>query len=251
MMSGFEQKVNDGDVNSVQEIEKQPIQNDSDDKAQVHLSTKSLLSRIGKLALIWKLIIISVPIFLIYFIVFAEAKHSFQVTKASVTVLLRENVLELVTNKVTTMVACTLEDVSENTKAKFIDAAFGKGEGVLIAKVKYIYGIDLEEITEDAVSIEGKIITVTLPEPKLFDLVVDFEREYYNKTPLLRAFYNKIVNEDPQEMMQAAFVDRAREFAQENHLEPSKSEIIARVAVFFNSLFKLGLGNNGFEIVFK
>ena len=163
--------------------------------------------------------------------------------------LLRENVLELVTTKVTTMVACTFEEVAHNTKAKIVDVALGKGEGVLIAKVKYTYGLDLEEITEDDINIDGKTITVRLPEPKLFDLSVDFEREYYNKTPILRTIYNKLINEDPQKMMEAAFVDRARDFARENHLEPDKSEIIARVTVFFNNLFKLG--NSDYKIIFK
>lgn len=240
-MSFLKREVNDERTRDVHETGKQSIRNNFN-QPQEKTFPKNRFSFLGKLFLM------IIGIFTIY-IMFANGKHSFQVTKASVTVLLRENALELVTNKVTTMVACTLEDVADNTKGKIIDVAFGKGEGVLIAKVKYTYGIDLEEITEDNVSIDGQTIIVTLPEPKLFDLSVDLDREYYSKTPILRAILNKFINEDPQKMIEAAFVGRARDFAQENHLEPSKSEIIERITVFFNNLLKLG--NSKHKIVFK
>jgi hypothetical protein len=178
-----------------------------------------------------------------------DAKHTMHLTGASVVEMLREVKLELVTDKITTMVSCTFEEVAENSKATLVDMAFGKGEAVLIAKVVYLYGLNLEKITERNVdvSVEKKTITITLPEPELLQYSVDWDRTYYSKTPLLRKFYNYVVGENQQKIVEGAFLKKAKDYAKANGLEPSKSDIIARLGSHLSKI----LGNTDMQIVFK
>jgi ferredoxin-fold anticodon binding domain-containing protein len=168
---------------------------------------------------------------------FFRNRHSYQVTSASVTTLVREIPMKLVTNTVTTMVYCTIEDIPEGATSKIRDTILGKSEGIFIAKVKYLYGIDLKEMGEDDVTIDQQYITVRLPDPKMIDdPIIDWNYTFQTKRPVTRAIWDVFAGVNIEKEMRSAFQTKARVFAKDNGLEPTKEEIIKILEPFFNKL---------------
>jgi hypothetical protein len=183
--------------------------------------------------------LIIVALFLFVFLGILAGKHSFEITQASITKTIRETPIQLVTNTITTMVFCTIEDIPQNSAGKWGNVLLGKDEGIFIAKVKYIYGIDLlNSMTEDDVFIDDQSITITLPEPKmLHEPIIDLDYEVQTKSPVLRSFVNKLTGTNPEKEMRTVFKQKAEEFAKANGLEPSKKDIINTLTPFFSKLF--------------
>jgi hypothetical protein len=168
---------------------------------------------------------------------FNSEPRTYQITNASITSIIRETPLKLLTNTTVTMVVCTFEDLPESAREsfspRFRDFLFGKTEAFFIAKVYYDFGIDLLEISENNVSIGDEFITITLPEPKLLRNSVDLESiRGYTKTTLLRSIWDSAVGREMMDELKRAFQQKAVEFAKETGLEPTKAGIINNIESF-------------------
>jgi hypothetical protein len=195
--------------------------------------------------LLW---IITLPLLFIISIVWLIASQfsfseprTYQITNASITSIIRETPLKLLTNTTVTMVICTFEDLpefaKESTSPKFRDFFLGKTEAFFVAKVYYDYGIDLLEINENNVVIGDDLITISLPEPKLLRNSVDLESiKGYTKTTLLRSLWDTAMGREMMEELKKAFQQKAIEFAKETGLEPTKSGIIKNIESFVNRI---------------
>jgi hypothetical protein len=186
------------------------------------------------------LLIISTALVVIVKFSFSE-KSSYQITNASITSVIRETPLKLLTNTTVTMVVCTFEDLPESTREslspRFRDFFLGKTEAFFIAKVYYDFGIDLLEINEDNVIIGDDFITITLPEPKLLRNSVDLESiKGYTKTTLLRSMWDTAMGREMIDELKRAFQQKAADFAKETGLEPTKASIIQNIESFINRI---------------
>jgi hypothetical protein len=169
------------------------------------------------------------------------SKNTYQVTNASITSIIRETPLKLLTNTTVTMVVCTFEDLPESARESFSpklrDFFLGKTEAFFIAKVYYDFGIDLLEINEGNVDIGDDTITVTLPEPKLLRNSVDLESiKGYTKTTLLRTIWDTAVGREMMDELKKTFQQKAVEFARETGLESTKASIIKNIESFVNRI---------------
>jgi hypothetical protein len=181
--------------------------------------------------------------------IFTANKHSYQVTEASVAALVKENLVQLLTNSTTTMVVCTIEDIPEGIVAKFGKVLLGESLGIFITKVKFGYGIDLKnDMSDEDIVIDDQSITITLPSPKILYIDPDMNYEIVTKQTILRALVAKIKGMDIEKEMRKAFQQKAEEFAKENGLIPSKEEIINKIQPFFNNFIANQMGK---QIIFK
>jgi hypothetical protein len=172
-----------------------------------------------------------------------------EITASSVSLLVRETPVQLVTNTITTMVACTIDDIPEYAADKIRNVILGKSEGVFITKVKYIYGLDLlNDMSEDDVTVEDEAIIITLPAPKLLYRDIDLNYSLYTKTSLWRVISDKFAGVDVEKEMRRVFQAKAVEFIKDNGLEPKKEEIIRNIEPFFNKIFA---GRTNKKIIFK
>jgi hypothetical protein len=136
------------------------------------------------------------------------------------------------------MVFCTIDDIPQNSTGKISNFILGKDEGIFIAKVKYVYGIDLlNDMTEDNVSVDDQSITVILPEPKMLHKEIDLDYEVHTKSTVWRSLVNKLTGTNIEKEMRLVFQEKAEEFAKANGLEPSKQDIINTLTPFFSKLF--------------
>jgi len=175
-------------------------------------------------------------------------RRTFRVTRASIAQQVREIPIQLVTNKTTTMVYCTFDDIPEGKFPSFWDF-FGKTEGVFITKVTYLYGLDLKkDFSEENIVVGPNDITITLPEPKLLMNAPDLDYKNLTKTKVLRALVNAIANVDVEKEMRLLFQQNMERFAEENGLKPTKEEIIRNIMPYFGKI--LG-GKTGKHIIFK
>ncbi|MDR1581121.1 MAG: DUF4230 domain-containing protein [Synergistaceae bacterium] len=182
-------------------------------------------------------------------IIYFGGKPSYQITKASVTTLVKEMPVQLVTNSVTTMVYCTIEDIPEYAGSRIKRALLGGSEGVFITTVKFGYGIDLKkDMNEDNVLIDEQSIIIALPEPKILYREINLDYEVYTKQTILRAVADKVTNTDIEKELRIVFQRKADEFAEKNGLVPTKDEIIESIQPVFNKLIAYQTDK---QIIFK
>ena len=171
--------------------------------------------------------------------------RKFEFTGSSIEVLIRETPIQLVTNRTTTMVYCTMADLPKSWLSGFT----GTAEGILITKVRYSYGLDLkEDFSEKNIHIGDHYIEITLPEPKLLECAPDIDYTTITKTPLLLHIMNRFSSRDVEAEMRKVFQENMKRFAEENGLNPTKDAIIKIIEPYFNRI----LGNlTDKRIIFK
>ncbi len=149
----------------------------------------------------------------------------FSRTATSVLQVLRsESLFFLATDKITTYI---YTDIDENS------LLLGNREGLLIMKVTYIYGLDLDRLTEDSLEQNLNSIIVHLPGVEMLDMSPDLSTvEIYTKTSGLVWLYDQIAGYDMQEDLLNQFDSVATEFAYSEDLLPERSEIVARLNGF-------------------
>jgi hypothetical protein len=190
-----------------------------------------------KLIKIWLTISTILLMAFLVIIFYFYRNASYQITNTTVKKILEETPVQLVTNTMLTNVICTVDDVPAFVSAKIRNMVFGKSTGIFVTKVKYVFGIDLlNELTEDDVVIDETSITITLPEPKTLYREIDLNYDVITKTPIWRSLLDAIAGVDVEKEMRKAFEAKATDFADENGLKPSKSEIIKRLEPFFNKI---------------
>ncbi len=149
----------------------------------------------------------------------------FSRTATSVLQVLRsESLLFLATDRITTYV---YTDIDENS------LLLGNREGLLIMKVTYIYGLDLEKLTEDSLEQNFNSITVHLPDVEMLEMSPDLSTvEIYTKTSGLVWLYDQIAGYDMQDDLLKQLDSVATDFACSEDLSPDRSEIITRLNGF-------------------
>jgi hypothetical protein len=200
-----------------------------------------------KLIKIW--LIISIILFVVFLVIVFYRRASYQITNTIVKKILEETPIQLVTNTMVTNVICTVDDVPTFVSAKIRNTVFGKSTGIFITKVRYVFGLDLlNEFTEGDVIVDETSITITLPEPKTLYKEIDLNYDVITKTPIWRSLVDAIAGVDVEKEMRKVFEAKATDFAVENGLIPSKSEIIKRLEPFFNK--RIDVQTNK-KIIFK
>lgn len=149
----------------------------------------------------------------------------FSRTTTSVLQILRsESLLFLATDRITTYI---YTDIDENS------LLLGNREGLLIMKVTYLYGLDLDKLTEDSLEQNFNSITVHLPDVEMLDMSPDLSTvEIYTKTSGLVWLYDRIAGTDMQEELLNQFDSVATDFASSEDLLPERSIIVARLNDF-------------------
>jgi hypothetical protein len=184
---------------------------------------------------------------------FSGGKSAYQITNTSITGIIRETPLKLLTNTTITMVVCTFEDLPESAKESFSpqfrDFLLGKTEAFFMAKVYYDYGIDLFEVSEDSVKIDDNFIIISLPEPKLLRSSVDLNSiKDYTKTTILRHLWDTAAGREIMNELKKAFQQKAAEFAEENGVKPTKAVIIKNIESFIHRVIA---NQTGKKVIFK
>ena len=100
-------------------------------------------------------------------------------------------------------------------------------------KVTYIYGMDLDRLTEDSLEQNLGSIIVHLPDLEMLDMSPDLSTvEIYTKTSGLVWLHDQIAGYDMQEDLLSQFDSVASDFACSEDLLPERSEIVARLNGF-------------------
>lgn len=145
-------------------------------------------------------------------------------TTSILQVLKSESLFFLATDRITTYI---YTDIDENS------LLLGNREGLLIMKVTYIYGLDLDKLTEDSLEQSSNSIIVHLPDVEMLDMSPDLSTvDIYTKTSGLVWLYDQIVGYDMQEDLLNQFDSVATEFAYSEDLLPERSEILTRLNGF-------------------
>lgn len=149
----------------------------------------------------------------------------FSRTATSVLQVLRsESLFFLATDRITTYI---YTDIDENS------LLLGNREGLLIMKVTYIYGLDLDRLTEDSLEQNLNGIIVHLPDVEMLEMSPDLSTvEIYTKTSGLVWLYDQISGYDMQEDLLNQFDSVATDFARSEDILPERSEIISRLNGF-------------------
>ena len=115
-------------------------------------------------------------------------------------------------------------------------------------KVTYLYGLDLDKLTEDSLEQSSVSIIVHLPDVEILDMSPDLSTvEIYTKTSGLVWLYDQIAGYNMQEDLLSQFDSVATEFAHSEDLLPERSEIVARLNGFASVLSEYA----GKDIIFK
>lgn len=164
----------------------------------------------------------------------------FSRTATSVLQILKsENLLFLATDRITTYV---YTDIDENS------LLLGNREGLLIMKVTYLYGLDLQKLTEDSLDNNLGSITVHLPDVEMLEMSPDLSTaELYTKTSGLVWLYDLLTGYDMQEELLHQLDSVAANFARSKDLLPDRSEIVARLNGFAPVLSEYA----GTDIIFE
>lgn len=145
-------------------------------------------------------------------------------TTSVLQVLKSESLFFLATDRITTYI---YTDIDENS------LLLGNREGLLIMKVTYVYGLDLDKLTEDSLEQNNSSIIVHLPDVEMLDMSPDLSTvDIYTKTSGLVWLYDQIAGYDMQEDLLNQFDSVATEFAYSEDLLPERSEIVTRLNSF-------------------
>jgi len=127
----------------------------------------------------------------------------------------------LVTQRVTTLV---LVELSENS------LILGEREGILVATVKFYFGMDLEKLMEDSLQRSGDTLIVHMPDPEILDLSPDLSTlRMWDKRSGLVALSDLLTGYD-QEMDLLGMLDSsARAYADSQSLVPAREAVLLRL----------------------
>jgi hypothetical protein len=145
-------------------------------------------------------------------------------TRSVVEVLKTEDLTFLVTTRVTTLICVELRESN---------LILGDREGLLLATVDIYYGIDLEKLTDDSVTVTDSLTTVRIPEPGILDLSPDLATlRFFDKRSGLVAVSDILTGYDQDLELLAMLDSTARIYATEQGLLPTRDAILARLNGF-------------------
>jgi hypothetical protein len=127
----------------------------------------------------------------------------------------------LVTQRVTTLV---LVELDENS------LLLGNREGILIATVRYYFGMDLEKLTEDSLVRSGDTLVVSMPDPEILDLSPDLATlRLWDKRSGLVVLGDLLTGYDQDMELLGMLDSSARAYADSEQLVPARDAVIQRL----------------------
>jgi hypothetical protein len=158
--------------------------------------------------------------------------------KVTLSVLKSEAMSFLVTRRTTTQL------VVEHSESNFI----GDWEGVYWITVRWNWGVDLSKLTEKDLRREGDKVICRLPEPELLEFAPVLKTEgFFSRStfvPKIREMFN---SGQQRATLRALLEKKANAFAEEQHLRPTRKQIVDQLNSS-NSFFKKAAGT---EVVFE
>lgn len=143
-------------------------------------------------------------------------------------IIKQEELLFLATDKITTQVVSQIDEKN---------IIFGHRKGTLIATVVYVYGFDLNELTQDSLSREDNTIVIKLPDPK--ELVFSIKPSsihYILDTTLVLKFFDMLSERDVRNELNKKIEADAISFMHSNDLVPSRDVLVKRMNRYANLL---------------
>ncbi|RPI62567.1 MAG: DUF4230 domain-containing protein [Planctomycetaceae bacterium] len=140
--------------------------------------------------------------------------------KATLSLLRSEAMTFLVTRRSVTQI------VVEHNESDWL----GQWQGVLWVTVHFEWGVDMEKLSEKNIRREGDVIYCRLPEPQMlsFGIVPGSENFMSRSTavPKMQEFFN---TGGQQHRLQQAVPAMAEKFAKEQHLCPTRAEMVKQL----------------------
>jgi len=162
-----------------------------------------------------------------------------RVEKQTLTILQSEAMAFLVTDRIASQIVVS---VSEN------NVLLGQRGGYLIGTARLYYGIDMKELTKDAITLRNNQIFVTLPPTKELDFAVDLESLHFiSKMSGTVALVDWLKGKDMYAELRAQFKPKALEFMKQNGMIPDRQRILARL----NSMSSVLTENLGPKVTFE
>lgn len=168
---------------------------------------------------------------------FAAKPHP--TVKETIEVLRTEDLAFLVTSRVVTKVVV---ESREN------DLLLGRREGYLIATTRLYFGVDLQQLTPEAVAVENGVIVVTVPEPRELDFAVDLNSiRFLSKRSgwiVVRDFLQDL---DFRQELQKRVHEVTTEMIRQERLAPGRDDLVNRL----NRIAPVLSGKCGTRVVFR
>ncbi len=158
--------------------------------------------------------------------------------EATLTLLRSENLLFLVTDKLTTQIVV---HASEN------NPLMGKREGFLVATVTLYYGMDLSSLTEESIVKDGTRLLVAMPDPVKLDFSIDpASLRTWTVRSGLNVIADFVMSKNIEQELRGHIESSAIKFYTEHGLLPSRESIISKL----NALTPGFREHVGLEVVF-
>ena len=141
--------------------------------------------------------------------------------RSALEVLSSEEILFLVTERVTTLVYVEITESNLLT---------GNREGFLIAPVRFYYGIDLDKLAADSIERSGDSLIVRLPAPEILELApLTNEFRFFSKRSGILFIADIITGYDMEEDLVSLLDSTSRVQALELGLLPSRDDLVRRL----------------------
>ena len=157
----------------------------------------------------------------------AGAIQSRKAVRFSVQMLDREQLLFLVTDRVATQV------VVEHDQRSVL---LGERRGYLVATVRLLYGIDLQQITDANVEQTDDEVRITVPRPTLLTFAADPNMRFISKRSGLVAIADWFGDHNLENELRAQIRDEAIRFVNEQNLAPDPQAVLTRLNRFASVL---------------
>lgn len=141
--------------------------------------------------------------------------------RSAIEVLRSEQMLFLVTQRNTSLV---LVELTES------NPILGRREGILLATVRFYFGVDLEALTEDSLERRGDSLTVHMPDPGILDISPDLGTlRFWSKRSGLLALSDMVTGYDQDLDLLGMLDSCAREYASLQDMIPERGAMLDRL----------------------
>jgi hypothetical protein len=141
--------------------------------------------------------------------------------RATASVLSRDEIAFLATDRVTTQIVVS-DDHAGNSTLEI-------REGHLIAKVRYYFGIDLNSLPSDAIRSTASGIVVHVPEPTFLEVVIDPNYVLLTKVQSTQLVKDYLTNASLEADLCRSLEEKARQLARDEKHIPTRDAIVARL----------------------
>lgn len=140
--------------------------------------------------------------------------------KSAMSILKVEQMEFLVTRSARTQI------VIEHNESNWL----GEWRGVLWATVTWRWGVDLRKIGPNDIHRDGDTIVIRLPEPELLDFaLVPGSVRFMSKSTSVPKLHDYLNGGSQRELLESHLHDQALDFAHQQHLLPTRQEILQQL----------------------